>query len=155
MEKREQYFHPAVYWGMAIYMLLTYPVLGLGDRIVGVMIPEDHYFENVGALSLFVASLLFFSCFIRAIRSDARDRVSWFKRLVYLGLALLFFFGAGEEISWGQRIFQVVTPGGLAAINTQDELNFHNLYFFEKSHFFTVDRLFDIFWFLFAVTVPA
>lgn len=155
MEKREQYFHPAVYWGMAVYMLLTYPVLALGDRIVSTMIPEDHYFEDVGALSLFIASLLFLYCFIRAVRSDAQDRISWLKRLVYLALALLFFFGAGEEISWGQRIFQVATPGSLAAVNSQDELNLHNLDIFYRSNFFTVDRLFDIFWFLFAVTVPA
>jgi hypothetical protein len=140
---------------MAIYMLLTYPVLAMGDRVVGMMIPEDHYFENVGALSLFLASLLFFYCFLQTMKPEARGRISWLKRLVFLGLALLFFFGAGEEISWGQRIFQVATPGGLAAVNTQDELNVHNLSIFEKSNFFTVDRLFDIFWFLFAVAVPA
>jgi hypothetical protein len=153
--KPERFFHPGVYWILAIYMLLAFPILALGDKLVGALIPEDHYFENVGALSLFLASLAFFYCFARALRADARDRVSWLKKLVYLGLALLFFFGAGEEISWGQRIFHFATPAELASANTQDELNLHNLNIFEKSHFFTVDRLFDIFWFLFAVSVPA
>jgi hypothetical protein len=155
MEKREHYFHAAIYWGIAIYMLLTFPILAGGDRIVDLMIPEDHYFENVGAISLFAASILFFYCFVRAVREGGGDRVSWLKKLVYLGLGLLFFFGAGEEISWGQRIFHLATPENLAAVNSQDELNLHNLNIFYRTNFFTVDRLFDIFWFLFAVVVPA
>ena len=155
MKRTESYFHPLVYWGLAVYMILTFPVLSLGDKVVDFLIPEDHYFENVGAASLFIASVLFFYCFFRSLRIDAKGRVLWLKRLVYLGLALLFFFGAGEEISWGQRIFGFSTPVQLAQVNSQQEFNIHNLDIFFRTNFFTVDRLFDIFWFLFAVTVPA
>lgn len=49
-------------------------------------------------------------------------------------LALLFgllafgmFLVAMEEISWGQRVFGVPTPDGLAGINQKQELNFHNI----------------------------
>jgi hypothetical protein len=77
------------------------------------------------------------------------------KQLIYLGLALLFFFGAGEEISWGQRIFGFETPETLAQVNKQDELNLHNLSVLENSQLFTADRMFDAFWFLFAVLAPA
>ncbi len=41
------------------------------------------------------------------------------------GLALLF--GAGEEISWGQRLFGFATPEFLKTVNTQDEFNVHNI----------------------------
>jgi len=41
--------------------------------------------------------------------------------------ALLFFLAAGEEISWGQRIFGLETPEALAQRNDQHELTFHNL----------------------------
>jgi hypothetical protein len=34
---------------------------------------------------------------------------------------------AGEELSWGQRIFNLPDIGGLRKINYQSELNFHNL----------------------------
>lgn len=45
-----------------------------------------------------------------------------------LGLAALAFFGlAGEEISWGQRVFALTVPETLAAVNQQSELNLHNI----------------------------
>jgi len=36
-------------------------------------------------------------------------------------------FAAGEEISWGQRLFEIGTPRELASINGQGELNVHNV----------------------------
>lgn len=41
--------------------------------------------------------------------------------------ALGLFVVVGEELSWGQRIFGVITPGWLADLNYQDELNAHNI----------------------------
>jgi hypothetical protein len=38
-------------------------------------------------------------------------------------------FGAGEEISWGQRVFDIETPQSLMARNAQKEMNLHNLTF--------------------------
>ena len=38
-------------------------------------------------------------------------------------------FGAGEEISWGQRDFDIETPQSLMERNAQKELNLHNLTF--------------------------
>ena len=42
-------------------------------------------------------------------------------------LALLCLFGAGEEISWGQRILDLETPDYLKERNAQGELGLHNL----------------------------
>ena len=36
----------------------------------------------------------------------------------------------GEEISWGQRIFNIATPETISQMNVQDETNIHNLEFF-------------------------
>lgn len=41
--------------------------------------------------------------------------------------AFLFFFGAGEEISWGQRIFGWETSEAMKQINRQDETTLHNI----------------------------
>jgi hypothetical protein len=50
-----------------------------------------------------------------------------FRNVWYFGYALLFLFVCGEEVSWGQRIFKLATPGALDAVNLQHELNLHNL----------------------------
>ncbi len=42
-------------------------------------------------------------------------------------VALAYFFVGGEEISWGQRVFGLVTPEELAAANQQSETNLHNI----------------------------
>lgn len=154
MNKTNILFKPVTYIILAAYITLGYPVLTLGNKVIAAMLPEDHYFENVGSLALFITSLLFFYGFWVARKSLDKSWASLVKKLVYVGLALLFFFGAGEEISWGQRILGIQTPEALTQINKQDELNVHNLTVMENSDFFTADRLFDIFWFLFGVLIP-
>lgn len=155
MKQRSFLFNPAVYVALAAYITLTYPVLALGNNVVTATIPEDHYFEIVGATSLFITSLLFLYGFRLARRSLEKSWVSIAKQLVYLGLAALFFFGAGEEISWGQRILGFQTPQSISQVNRQEEFNLHNLSAWEASKFLDPDRLFDIFWFLFGVFAPA
>jgi len=155
MPKSNFLFNPAVYLALAIYIALTYPVLALGNKVLAAAIPEDHYFEIVGATSLFVTSLLFFYGFRLARKTLDRTWTSLAKQFVYLGLALLFFFGAGEEISWGQRMLGFQTPQTMSQVNRQEEFNLHNLSAWEASQLLDPDRMFDMFWFLFAVFIPA
>lgn len=155
MKKKSFLFKPAVYLALAIYIALTYPILGMGNNILAAAIPEDHYFEIVGAASLLITSVLFLYGFRVARRTLDRTWTSLAKQLVYLALAGLFFFGAGEEISWGQRMLGFQTPENLSQANRQEEFNLHNLSAWEASKFLDADRLFDIFWFTFAVLIPA
>lgn len=46
---------------------------------------------------------------------------------VWAFLAFFFFFGAGEEISWGQRILNIESSEFFQEKNKQGETNFHNL----------------------------
>jgi hypothetical protein len=155
MEQRSFLFKPGIYIALSAYITLTYPILAMGTNWVAALVPEDHYFELVGASSLLVTSILFFYGFILARKTLNKSWVSLVKQLIYLGLALLFFFGAGEEISWGQRILGFQTPQSLSQVNRQKEFNLHNLSAWEASDFLDPDRLFDLFWFLFAVFTPA
>ena len=43
-------------------------------------------------------------------------------------LGLFFMFGAGEEISWGQRLFEIESSGFFDENNAQGEMNLHNLF---------------------------
>ncbi|GAB4399852.1 MAG: hypothetical protein OHK003_24770 [Anaerolineales bacterium] len=142
------------YIGTILYCILGYTTLGIGEKWAEFFYQEDHYFENVGAISLFIASVISFNVFLRAMKSRSQTGIHWVKLLVYLSLAFLYFFGAGEEISWGQRIFGIEEPASLAEQNTQGELNIHNLAIFENSKFIKADSVFNVFWFSFAVLIP-
>jgi hypothetical protein len=54
-------------------------------------------------------------------------RPSGAARLLCAAVGAVLIVAAGEEISWGQRLFDVETPAALVDGNAQDELNLHNL----------------------------
>jgi hypothetical protein len=147
-------FRPTFHIVMTLYFILGYTTLGWGEKWAATLFPEDHYFENIGAISLFIASGISFYIFARALQTRFVTRIYWLKLLVYLSLALLYFFGAGEEISWGQRIFHIQEPEELAKANVQHELNIHDLAIFENSKLLHTDNIFTVFWLAFAVAIP-
>ena len=155
MKQSSILFKPVIYIALAAYIALAFSSLAMGNSLLAITIPEDHFFELIGAFSFLVTSLLFFYGFWLARKSPDKTRASLVKRFVYLGLALLFLFGAGEEISWGQRLLGFETPAAISEVNRQEEFNLHNLSAWEASQFLDPDRLFDIFWFLLAVFTPA
>jgi len=155
MRKDSWIFQPIFYVVMTLYFILGFTTLRFGEKWAAALYPEDYYFENIGALSLFIASLLSFYIFVRALKTRKITGMHWFKLLVYLGLAALYFFGAGEEISWGQRIFNIQEPAKLSEENVQGELNIHNLAVFENSTLLKADNVFTVFWISFAVLLPA
>ncbi len=83
---------------------------------------EDGYVEYGTAIFLFVASLVLL---MNARSLKARGAGLALACTVFY--ALLFFFAAGEEISWGQRIFGWETGETFQQINKQQETNLHNL----------------------------
>ena len=96
---------------------------------------EDNIIENLSAVLLLFCSCFFLISFFHARKSPLKIH-HW---LTYglLMLSIVFFLIAVEEISWGQRIFDLATPDYLSSVNEQDELNFHNI----NKRFF--DRLLD------------
>lgn len=91
------------------------------NQFFRVLIKDDHLIEYAQFFLLIISSIL--SIFLRKF---------WWKKQIFLGLIFLFiafalFFMAGEEISWGQRIFNIETPEQLAERNLQNELTVHNI----------------------------
>lgn len=83
---------------------------------------EDGVVEYGTAIALFLASLILVKNAL-SLKSTA-SKLAVGLTLFY---ALLFFFGAGEEISWGQRIFGWETSEAMKEINRQDETTLHNI----------------------------
>lgn len=83
---------------------------------------EDGIIEYGTALMLFISAIIMA---IRLFRIGGGQSFKW--KLTIIVLAILFFFAAGEEISWGQRIFGVESSAFFKDNNAQQEMNLHNL----------------------------
>jgi hypothetical protein len=83
---------------------------------------EDGFAEYGTALMLLSISVLLLS---RLFKFWALKPALW-KFGVFM-MALVFMFGAGEEISWGQRIFNIESSEYFIENNAQQETNLHNM----------------------------
>lgn len=96
-----------------------------GDEPYRSLLKEDGLFEYIGALLFLLTSMVLFYCAYRTARR--RYDGPRIHKLLFFLAGLVFLLGAGEEISWGQRLFALETPQYLAEINGQQETNFHNI----------------------------
>ena len=80
---------------------------------------EDDWVENLTAVWFLLAGFLLFG--------TAWMERSFFRRCVYILGGMAMVFAAGEEISWGQRIFGFATPDFLMPLNEQKEFTVHNI----------------------------
>lgn len=83
---------------------------------------EDGPVEWATAVALFVAAGV--SAWTAFRPGGGRH---WLHRATWIGLTLVCFFAAGEEISWGQRLLGVASPEFFLQHNAQRETNLHNL----------------------------
>lgn len=151
----------------ALFVLSYLFVLMIDKNLLIELAKEDGAIESVGAGLFLVSSSTFLFLYFRS-----KSRHNMFfgrlkKRNLYFGLlAILFFVCFGEEISWGQRIFEWQTPQILNDFNAQKEINLHNLWLFQASNpdgsnksfmglLFNMNRLFSIFWLSCCVIIPA
>ena len=94
---------------------------------------NPHYFDTVYTLEdgilewLTVVALLttMFVCAKRLWEAGLARGVPYIG--VTLLLTLFFLFGAGEEISWGQRLFAIESNEFFRQYNAQQETNLHNM----------------------------
>ncbi len=142
-----------------IFLALNYLIYILFDiettvKIVQIVGNEDGIIEYMTFFSFLIATFLFIGAFLRR------------KNIFFLLLAIVFFMGAGEEISWGQRIFSFSTPESLNKINVQNEFNIHNIGIFNTydpvkggkksgmAKLVTIGFLYKLFWLGYCIVLP-
>ena len=92
---------------------------------------EDGSIEWLSAICS--SALSSFGFFVVAWRSRfLRERPERWIRAMTLAWAVLMFMFFGEEISWGQRLLGIETPGWMSTINRQKETNLHNIFWIEQ-----------------------
>lgn len=98
------------------------PIIFLFDEeLYLLIIREDGVIEYLTASFLLFASIKLFFLFLKIYKKYS---VFNFGLLSY---SLVLFFGFGEEISWGQRIFGIQSPSFFSENNFQGEINIHNM----------------------------
>ena len=114
-----------VAWAFAvvpIVVALFVAVSALYRPLYGVFVNED----GLGEWATFLAVIALVPMGLAIARRLWRlNERSW--ALLFVVAAIGAFFIAGEEISWGQRVFGFATPGDLAEVNRQGETNVHNI----------------------------
>lgn len=113
---------------------------------------EDGFFEDLTALCFLAVSIMFLRIFF------------YKKEIIFLIFFLVFLFGAGEEISWGQRILNFNTPEYFGKNNLQDEFNVHNLVVFNNnnpdyhksglSKLLSMNFQYKMFWLVYCFVLP-
>lgn len=88
---------------------------------------EDGFIEYAQSILYFASSFLALLSIFKLKKLKIKSII----KKVWLILFVLSFLGlfilGGEEISWGQRVFNLQTPGNIAAKNYQNEITLHNL----------------------------
>ncbi|MEJ7694810.1 hypothetical protein [Daejeonella sp.] len=112
-------------WGVYIFPVLTviFAILYLADEnLYRSLIMEDSSIEWLTFAFLIAAGFLSLTVAVKIKRSH--DYLHWFF-ILFFGFNLL----AGlEEISWGQRVFEVETIGVFHKYSDQNEMNLHNTF---------------------------
>ncbi len=83
---------------------------------------EDGFIEWMTILPLLAAMVISLKRLIRLYSNR-----HWLFSLTLLGIAAFSFFAAGEELSWGQRLFGLESSSFFQKNNSQHETNIHNL----------------------------
>lgn len=145
----------------AFYSVLLFISHEKADRLTR----EDGFIEDLSAVFWLLSSIILFYMYFRS-KSDRRPYFLKAKRnIFYLLLALFFLVCFGEEISWGQRIFNLKTPELFEEDNAQHEINFHNLWVFQgcdrNNHlkpwidrWTDSGRIFSLIWFGYCLLIP-
>ncbi|NND80631.1 MAG: hypothetical protein HKN53_12090 [Maribacter sp.] len=113
---------------LTILILVFYLPSYISNDLLARLTDEDGIYENIGALLFLLTSLGFAALAAIPRLYPNKTRIGKYsERYYFLFFALLFFFAFGEEISWGQRIFNFLTPESIKEHNIQGEFNVHNL----------------------------
>jgi len=110
-----------------IYGLILF---GLG-LVLAIVNPEyfDHTYTLEDGLLEWLTVLALGTIAATSIRRlyEHHNKYIPLQRFIIALTALLFIFGTGEEISWGQRLFAIESPEFFQNNNAQQETNLHNL----------------------------
>jgi hypothetical protein len=121
----KKHYKNVIFFTSISYLALAYLVSFFPRDLFIRFSHEDNLVENLQFVVLVLGSIWSWKIATRLYRT--REHVH---AVIFYLASLGLFFVAGDEISWGQRIFHIATPASMAAINSQQEITIHNLTYF-------------------------
>lgn len=109
--------HQITAWGIFIAIVGGYSLMAAKFPLAYIVATYEDLVGEWAQVFLFSATMLL-SLKVACYRSQYR--------IFFAVLALACFYVVGEEISWGQRIFDISTPEFFKEHNLQNETNLHN-----------------------------
>ena len=106
----------------ALIIVTGFLMFKIDPILFGRFVVEDGLVEWLTVCGLLLGSIV---CLIRFFKLLGKR--NWLFLTVTIGLGLMLIFGAGEEISWGQRLLGLKSSEFFDKNNAQGETNFHNL----------------------------
>lgn len=116
---KQQNAHKIAAWGFFFVIICGYILMAAKFPLAYIVATYEDLVGEWAQVFLFAATMLL------------SIRVACYKssyRLFFAVLALACFYVVGEEISWGQRIFNLATPEFFEKHNLQNETNLHNFF---------------------------
>ena len=114
-------------WVMPLLAIIFLAIQLLAPELAVNLIRKESWpFYRTGIFIKAGLQLIGIIAFIMVARKYAAQR-NWLAVITAILMAIILFVMAGEELSWGQRIFGWATPDSFASINEQSETNLHNL----------------------------
>lgn len=113
---------------LVLFCVFLMVLIGVQFSHVDLRYFEDVYAREDGVLEWLGVMALFIGAIVSGYRAwQLKDERTKLFTFCLCALCALFVFGAGEEISWGQRLFMIKSPHFFEQHNSQMETNFHNL----------------------------
>ena len=112
------------YLFISVNLLIFCYALVFQTTLFHTLLLEDALIEYLGFTFLLLTSIFLILTGARYLKRGLKWRTL---AIIFFIAGIVFFWAAGEEISWGQRIFSLKTPEMLSKMNYQNELNIHNI----------------------------
>ena len=119
-----KWFSLFCYLFISVNLLIFCYALVFQTTLFHALLREDALIEYLGFFFLLLTSIFLILTGSRYLKMGQGWRAL---AITFLAVGIVFFWAAGEEISWGQRIFSIKTPQTLSEMNYQNELNIHNI----------------------------
>lgn len=116
---------------LIIIVLYNLYVICSGKDWLIYLTKEDGLIEYAAVIFYLSSAGIMISLYFMSQIAGRKYFLGFERNIIFLLTGILFVIFAGEEVSWGQRIFNFDTPEFWSRINRQGEVTLHNLNFWE------------------------